>query len=283
MDNSQRLYGHCELVDLGVLAVRGRDAVAFLQGQLSQDVTRLAVGTAAFAGCHTPQGRVIAVVRLLPAAEGIDCILPQELIEPLAAHLRKYVLRAKLTLTDGRGALRVLGIVQGGMRTLRAVAAGDAAAGSGAAIAREAWRALDIAAGMPQVYRATSGRFIAQMLNLDCVAGIAFDKGCYTGQEIIARAHYRGRVKRRMQRFRSLAPPRAPLSPGASGVLADGRPLEVVDAVTLADGRVEFLAVASLTGEPLAGEPAAGASAATSRREAAIEVESLPLPYALPD
>ena len=265
MDNSQRLYGHCELADLGVLAVRGRDAVAFLQGQLSQDVTRLAVGTAAFAGCHTPQGRVIAVVRLLPAAEGIDCILPQELIEPLAAHLRKYVLRAKLTLTDGRGALRVLGIVQGGMRTLRAVAAGDAAA------------------GMPQVYRATSGRFIAQMLNLDCVAGIAFDKGCYTGQEIIARAHYRGRVKRRMQRFRSLAPPRAPLGPGASGVLADGRPFEVVDAVTLADGRVEFLAVASLTGEPLAGEPAAGASAATSRREAAIEVESLPLPYALPD
>ena len=72
-----------------------------------------------------------------------------------------------------------------------------------------------IAAGEPQVYAATSEAFVAQMLNLDLLNAIAFDKGCYTGQEVIARAHYRGRVKRRMQRFVTEAPA-APLQPGDS-------------------------------------------------------------------
>src|SRR6185312_17370732 len=71
---------------------------------------------------------------------------------------------------------------------------------------REVWRQLDIISGLPQVYGATSEEFVAQMLNLDLVGAIAFDKGCYTGQEVIARAHYRGRVKRRLQRFRSHRP-----------------------------------------------------------------------------
>ena len=71
---------------------------------------------------------------------------------------------------------------------------------------RERWRRLDVAAGLPQVYARTSEEFIAQMLNLDALGAIAFEKGCYTGQEVIARAHYRGRVKRRMQRFVSHAP-----------------------------------------------------------------------------
>ncbi|MGE0580964.1 MAG: folate-binding protein YgfZ [Steroidobacteraceae bacterium] len=271
MDNSQLLYGHCQLDDLGVLAVRGRDASVFLQGQLSQDMTRLAPGRASFAGCHTPQGRVLAVLRLLVADDGYHCILPTDLVEPLAAHLRKYILRAKVTLTDERGTLRVIGEAQGEARTLRVATPGD-----GGSIAHAAWRRQDIAAGLPQVYRATSEVFVAQMLNLDCVAGIAFDKGCYTGQEIIARAHYRGRVKRRMQRFRTTARPPAPLVPGVAGTLADGRPFQVVDAVSLEDGRVEFLAVAPLVVAPPTPAPVeAGA--------APIEAETLPLPYALPD
>ena len=105
------------------------------------------------------------------------------------------------------------------------------------------------------------------------VGGIAFDKGCYTGQEIIARAHYRGRVKRRMQRFRTVAAPATPLAPGVSGVLADGSTFQVVDSVTLADGRAEFLAVAPLLAPDV---PVAGATAGTG-------AEVLSLPYALPD
>ena len=72
---------------------------------------------------------------------------------------------------------------------------------SGAALIGTDGGALDIAAGVPQVYAATSEEFVAQMLNLDALGAIAFEKGCYTGQEVIARAHYRGRVKRRMQLF----------------------------------------------------------------------------------
>ena len=97
---------------------------------------------------------------------------------------------------------------------------------------RDAWRLLDIADGVAQVYAATSEEFVAQMLNLDALGGIAFDKGCYTGQEVIARAHYRGRVKRRLQRFVSRGALR--LVPGESGQLTDGRTFKVVDAVQLA-------------------------------------------------
>src|SRR6185437_3915276 len=99
----------------------------------------------------------------------------------------------------------------------------------GAPMARASWRALDIAAGLPQLYLPTSGQFVAQMLNLYCIGAISFTKGCYTGQEVIARAHYRGRVKRRMQRFASHAP--LQLAPGDSAQLSDGRSLRVVDAL----------------------------------------------------
>jgi folate-binding protein YgfZ len=116
---------------------------------------------------------------------------------------------------------------------------------------------LDISAGVAQVYAATSEEFVAQMLNLDALGGISFEKGCYTGQEVIARAHYRGRVKRRMQRFLSREPVTG-LAPGVSGQLADGRTFKVVEAAELANGRCEFLAVAPMvTGG--AGEAAGGA------------------------
>lgn len=136
--------------------------------------------------------------------------------------------------------------------------------------AREQWRLLDIRAGLAQVYRATSEQFVAQMLNLDVLDAIAFDKGCYTGQEVIARAHYRGRVKRRAQRFRSRAP--LTLAPGDSGVLPDGRAFSVVDAAHLSDGRCEFLAVA-----PLELAPGPAPSEAPT-----VDAEPLEMPYALP-
>lgn len=261
----------CDLDDLGVLSARGTDAARFLQGQLSQDVTRLDAHHARHAGLHTPQGRVIAILQLLPGAEGaIHCILPREVIAAVAGTLRRYVLRAKVTLDDDSGSLHVIGVARGGARTLRIA---PARAGADATPTREAWRALDIEAGLPQVYAATSGEFVAQMLNLDCVDGIAFDKGCYTGQEIIARAHYRGRVKRRMQRFRTLGSVGAPPAPGDSGTFTDGRAFRVVQGTLLADGRAEFLAVAALgPNEP---GPVAGGGT--------LAVEALPLPYPLPD
>jgi folate-binding protein YgfZ len=136
------------------------------------------------------------------------------------------------------------------------------------------WRALDIAAGLPQVYVATSEAFVAQMLNLDLVDGVAFDKGCYTGQEVIARAHYRGKVKRRMQRFRTRDTAR--LAAGDSGALSDGRSFKVVDAVQLSDGRCEFLAVTTF------GDAVEDASESAPAQDHAIDAEQLALPYSLP-
>ena len=107
---------------------------------------------------------------------------------------------------------------------------------------------------MPQVYTATSEEFVAQMLNLDTLGAIAFDKGCYTGQEVIARAHYRGRVKRRAQRFHVAE---ENLSAGASGTLPDGRSFKVVEAVRSAIGGSDVLAVASLATEEEAAQPGA--------------------------
>jgi hypothetical protein len=333
-----------ELGDLGVLRFRGVDAVRFLQGQVSNDVERLSAERSLLAGYHNPQGRAIALLRLVQLApDGVSdeipsgdvlAILPRELIGTVAARLVKFVLRAKVKIADESAGWRVAGLVapHAGATRVGAVGADTAAeiearatswataqfqqasavaatagelssaaaqleeaesvvplptasalmlpdavnsqsrsgaavivrvgaaparwlvvspAGEAAPLAgcvaadRDAWRLLDIADGEAQIYAATSEEFVAQMLNLDALDAIAFDKGCYTGQEVIARAHYRGRVKRRLQRFVSRGAV-AKLAVGESGQLADGRAFKVVEAVRLGDGRCEFLAVAPL-------------------------------------
>jgi folate-binding protein YgfZ len=241
----------------GLLRFQGPDARKFLQGQLSNDMNGLRADQLLLAGLHNPQGRVLALLRLAaPATDDIVALLPAELAEATGATLRRYVLRAKLTI--------------GCELSADALAALAAQAPAIAARLAPQTRAQDIAAGVPQVYRATSGEFVAQMLNLDCIGAISFNKGCYTGQEIIARAHYRGRMKRRMQRFLSTVP--VALAPGETVTLDDGRSAQVVDATTHADGRTEFLAVTSL------GAPAEPATAATR-----LAASQLPLPYALPE
>jgi hypothetical protein len=281
-----------ELADLGVLRIRGTDAERFLQGQLSNDVTRLREGPL-LAGYHNPQGRTLAVMRLVQAADAdILAVMPRELIAVTLTRLTRFVLRAKVQLTDDSAGWRVQGIVQpdapdapGGLAVRIAAApmrwlALSARASVSAAVApageRRAWTLLDIASGVPQVYARTSEAFVAQMLNLDLIDGIAFSKGCYTGQEVIARAHYRGRVKRRMQRWRTVGS--AVLAPGDSGQLSDGRSFRVIEAAQLPDGRCEFLAVATLPGSA---ESAASAEPEDAAR-APLSVEPLPLPYALP-
>lgn len=285
--------GVVRLADLGVLRIAGIDAARFLQGQLSNDTARLDRGKPLLAGYHNPQGRVIAILTLLQTpAKDILALLPRELAAPVAERLRKFVLRSKVTLTDDSAAWRIQGVIGD-------IDLGDALAfrisetpsrwvvvspetspdplASSTEVDRSVWTALDIADGRPQIHAETSEAFVAQMLNLDLVDGIAFDKGCYTGQEVVARAHFRGRVKRRMQRFRTTGA--ASLKRGESAQLSDGRSAKIVEALTLSDGRSEFLAVAPLIGgetaEAIEGSvPAEGAPTLT--------VEYLPVPYELP-
>jgi len=308
------------LDDLGALRIAGADASRFLQGQLSNDLGRLGAQRSMLAGLHNPQGRTIALLRIVQLApDDLLALLPRELAAPVAARLSKYVLRAKVKVSDDSASWRIRGLIASGLGGAAELRSGDAApeplAGFPAAMGeqrrladtlaicvgeqparwllitpatqagqsntdaavhfdapqcvaagREVWRQLDIIAGLPQVYGATSEAFVAQMLNLDLVGAIAFDKGCYTGQEVIARAHYRGRVKRRLQRFRSRRS--LDLKPGDDGELADGRAFTVVDAVCLEDGHCEFLAVAPLP------EPELSATAAP---DAMLERVSAPL------
>ena len=286
-----------ELEDLGVLRFTGPDAVRFLQGQLSSDVTRVAAGYATLAGYHNPQGRTIALLRLVALAEGeLLALLPRELAAGVAQRLTKYVLRAKVVIAEVSQEWRVSALAPATELTRGEPAGSDCAPRAAAEpirlalgeqparwlelaprtatshldpAAREQWRLLEIRAGIPQVYAATSERFVAQMLNLDVLGAIAFDKGCYSGQEVIARAHYRGRVKRRAQRWRSRAP--LTLAPGDAGVLPDGRAFEVVHGACLPDGRCEFLAVAPL------GPPEGDSSGEAPT----VDAEPLELPYTL--
>jgi folate-binding protein YgfZ len=270
----------------GVLRLRGVDAASFLHGQLSSDVLGLPVGGSQLAGLHNPQGRAIAVLRLLRLAQDdILALLPCDLATDVLARLRRYVLRAKVTIDDDSASWRVEG--SWGAAAAGAVAAVKLADGrclwlrpnDGAepAIASATqWELADIAAGLPQIDRSTTEVFVGQMLNLDLVDAISFNKGCYTGQEVIARAHYRGRVKRRMQRFRSYGA--ISLLPGELRQLEDGRSLRVVRTANQDDGRCEFLAVAPLTAGPVSAEPAADAEVAAPP----LACESLSLPYPFP-
>ena len=296
------------LDSLGALRSRGADARAFLQGQLSNDMSRLAPGRALIAGYHNPQGRAVALVRLVQLADDdLLAVLPRELVAPLAARLGKYVLRSKVKLTDDSAQWRIDGVFAGPDTPLHAAllpegadgvrrvadssvirmgestdrllvlrpAAASAIEGMAPGTAEE-WRLGAVGAGEPQVYGATSEAFVAQMLNLDVLGGIAFDKGCYTGQEVIARAHYRGKVKRRMQRFVTEQP--ESLRPGDAGELPDGRSFRVVEAATRTDGRCEFLAVTATHRGGQESDVAESAPAAAR----VLGALPLPLPYALP-
>ncbi len=235
---------HCDT--LGVIAFRGPDAAKFLQGQLSADIEKLAPGNRTPAGLHNPQGRVIALLDITrTAADEFLAALPAALVAPVAARLRKYVLRAKVKIEEGTD-------VPESLDPLAAVRA-----------------------GLPQICAATSEAFVAQMLNLDLLGAISFEKGCYTGQEVIARAHYRGRVKRRMQRW--LNSGGKLLAPGDTARAADGRSLSVVRVALNENGQQELLAVGNFTASPDA------ATDATPGDSSLVVVSGpLPLPYTLP-
>lgn len=265
-----------ELADMGVMRVAGSDARAFLQGQLSNDLLRLTSDDSLFAALNTAQGRVVAIVRLVQLPDGIFALLPAALVPKVIAGLGKYILRSRVTLSDESLRLAVVGVLGPSVRKMLLVPRAELAAAVTSTTASESalerWRLVTIAAGEPQVYLETSEMFVAQMLNLDLVDGVSFSKGCYTGQEIIARTQHRGRIKRRMLRYRirgSAAPKR-----GEHLQLDGGRLGRIVESAARDANESEVLAVVPLD---------------TSDRDSAkssspqLEVERLPLPYAVPD
>lgn len=235
------------LTQLGVIMVTGPQAREYLQGQVTADLERLNADQVQLACCNSAQGRVQAVFWMIERADGIALVLPASIVDSTVARLRKYVLRAKVKI-EAAGHLQV-GFASSsmppsdgvsyltlpGLDGVVAIGAFDAPID---AAREDAWKLAYLRAGLPQVYPETHEAFVAQMLNIDLLGGISFEKGCYTGQEIIARAHFRGAVKRRMFLFRTEGP--RP-TPGTRILAADQHAGDVVDA---ADGLV--LAVISL-------------------------------------
>jgi hypothetical protein len=292
-----------ELPYLGVLRFAGPDAIAFLQGQVSNDTRRLSDRIPMLAAYSTAQGRVVAVLHLVPHSSGVLAILPREIALPTLERMRKFVLRAKVAIEYMSWSVAGAHDVSALELTHIPSAAGDAPyiESDDTAIARlpdgahmgaprywvlrgerspapaaaadlergaHAWRLADIRAGLPQIYAATSELFVAQMLNLDRLDAISFTKGCYTGQEIIARAQHLGRIKRRMFRLRL---PAGTWSIGQTLRLGDGRSGRLTE-LAPADHGFEALAVLSLDAAAADSDPERGSSEA-------IAVEQLSLPY----
>ncbi len=302
----------CALPHLGLLAASGPDTAAFLQGQLTCDVRQVSPELSRLGAHCTPKGRMLATLRLFRREESYLLSLPRERAATLARRLGLYILRASTRLEDagetlvsaglsGPRAPALLAGVLGaapdtvdGVLSSRGITAirvpgnvpcfelhGDAGAMRSlwealpAALARggdEAWRLLRILAGVPTVHAATAEAFVPQMTNLERLGGVSFRKGCYTGQEVVARTHYLGKLKRRMYLARVDAP--VPPAPGdevyAAGTGAAQSAGRLVDACPHPQGGYAVLAVI------LSGEARDGAVHLGSLEGPLLRMESLP-------
>ncbi|SEJ45283.1 hypothetical protein SAMN04244572_04055 [Azotobacter beijerinckii] len=227
----------CPLVHEGVLAVRGPDADKFLQGQLTCNLNYLKGGSSSLGARCTPKGRMVSSFRLLPDRDGFLLAMAGELIEPQQTELKKFAAFSKSQLFDesgiwsrfgligGDAALIGLGLdlppeagqvvrngelialrLEGGRSELwapaeQAEALQSQLAGQLPEAPLERWLLAQIRAGIGQVFGATRELFIPQMINLQAVGGVSFKKGCYSGQEIVARMQYLGKLKRRLHRL----------------------------------------------------------------------------------
>jgi folate-binding protein YgfZ len=273
------------LESLGVVRCHGPDAAAFLQGQLTSDVARLSSGATQIAACATPQGRVIAVLHLARHGDVIDALLPAELAPMLIARLKKFVLRARVEIERLDG-WSVTWLNAGPARSPTPAASSHANPESPAfrypdgrlVVARpraaaaepsveSRWQAADIAAGLPQIVAATTEHFVPQMLNLDLLDAISFTKGCYTGQEIVARTQNLGRIKRRTLRYAILGAEPPPL---LTALHHEGVKVGEVLQSASVDGGCELLAVVALEARDRPLRTATGHTAMP-----------LPLPYTL--
>jgi tRNA-modifying protein YgfZ len=220
------------LADWGVIRARGDDAAAFLNGQLTQDTVTMDIGQARLAGYCSPKGRLLAsFVMWRAAADEILLACSADLLAPTLKRLSMFVLRAKCKLSDASGEIALWGValpglldgsaghpvpatphatsaLSGGTAIRLADAAGaarvlwaapvDATPPWATTSSADVWNWLEVQSGVPRIVASTVEAFVPQMVNLELVGGVNFQKGCYPGQEIVARSQYRGTIKRRM-------------------------------------------------------------------------------------
>ncbi|MBZ0105841.1 MAG: folate-binding protein [Sulfuricella denitrificans] len=229
-----------DLSHLSVIQFAGDDSEAFLQGQLSCDVKQATLAQARLGSYCTPKGRMLATFLLWRSEEGFFMQLPAPLREAIQKRLAMYVMRSKVKVSDASAQRIRLGIAgeaaPAALAELGGVAPQDdyavahcglvtairlpglrfeilVAPENGAAVWQTLsrhctpvgsgrWEWLEIQAGIPMVTAGTQEQFVPQMANMELIGGVSFTKGCYPGQEIVARSQYLGKVKRRMYRAR---------------------------------------------------------------------------------
>ena len=231
----------CDLSHFGIIAAYGEDATEFLQAQFTNDISQVDETHTQLSALCSPKGRMLCSFRIFRREQTYYLVLPYELLEAALSRLRMFVLRSRVTLEDASDALIGIGASGNKMVEQLANISGslpqnvdDAIEFKDYTIIRVAgltpryeiyglleamkklWQALDvhatpvgadvwellnIQAGIPVITAASIDAYVPQMANLHLVNGVSFTKGCYPGQEIVARMHYLGKLKRRMYRI----------------------------------------------------------------------------------
>jgi folate-binding protein YgfZ len=265
----------CDLSHLHFLSARGPDAISFLNGQLSNDLLNLSDSESQISGYCTPKGRLLCVFRLHRNSEHVVLQANKSVLPSVAERLGRFILRAKVELNiensitsfgvvgqqSGKSLTALLGELPQRANDYRTVSdvsvichslsdplryqvigAPSALADLWQQLSRSvpgtgswAWASLDIAQGRPTIFPETSEQFVPQSVNMDIIGAVSFNKGCYPGQEIVARMHYLGKLKTRMIRAGVDSPDRPPV-PGdklytstreqSIGMLVDATPAE---------------------------------------------------------
>ena len=267
----------------GFIRVRGKDTRDFLQGQFTNDITRVDPTQAQLSAWCTPKGRVLALMLIFQLGDDLYLQLPAERTQAVLKRLRMFVLRAQVTLEDATEELAAVALggncihsllgevpaepfqcrttddlslirhpgpiprvqIIGNVRDINRFAE---TATEATPVQSLWWHLQDIRGGIPSVYDATAEAFVPQMLNLDLLSGISFTKGCYTGQEVVARMKYLGQLKRRMYLARfetghTPSPGDALFSPQNTSAQGAGK---IVDATPSPSGGWEALVVSQI-------------------------------------
>ena len=299
----------CDVPSLAALVVAGADATAFLQGQLSNDAARLTPDVWQYTTFNSPKGRMLASIILWRDADAFRAVLAADLAAAVRKRLAMYVLRSKVDLREDDA--RLFGVGGPAARSVLAARLGEAPAerrlvhvrgvdvlglpgdrwlvhGPAAAVAEmrvllgadiqvapaEVWAWLTIRAGVPVITAATQDRFVPQTANLDVLQGISFQKGCYTGQEIVARMQYLGRLKERLVLAHTDASEVAPGMPVFSPAFEGQACGTIVNAAPAPDGGHDVLAVAQIAAVP--------AGLRLGNAEGPV-LAVLPFPYPVPE
>ncbi len=236
-----------------IISISGADSTEFIQGQMTQDISAIGDDEARMTAILNPQGRVMSTALIMHWDDSIILVLNKDTVDDLIVWLSRFILRSKVTVS--RLEAHIYGLNQNladiesdsldlekeifclrsietdAERTLLITKSlHDFNKSSITTMSSRNWQLADIQAGIPIIYKENIAKFIPQMVNLDLINGISFNKGCYTGQEIVARVQHRGKIKRRMFHI-STQQSNTEIRPGTPVLLGDSEVGTIIQSV----------------------------------------------------